>query len=147
MPKYTKEQLLAMSIEELQSMAVTMKTPNCTSSIREQLVYDIIDAQADEVSNGVEAAPRRRRITTYGQDHVYSATQTGNSERFDSARDERAAKKMVAEKARETEAEAVKALLDAGQVEEPPNVGEDVPPRLKWNKDARYVGMMFRQKR
>lgn len=107
MPKYTKEQLLAMSIEELQAMASAMKTPNYTSSIREQLVYDIIDAQADEVSNGVEAAPRRRRITTYGQDHVYSATQTGNSERFDSARDERAAKRMVAAKARETEAEAV----------------------------------------
>ena len=53
MPKYTKEQLLAMSIEELQAMASAMKTPNYTSSIREQLVYDIIDAQADEVSNGV----------------------------------------------------------------------------------------------
>lgn len=147
MPKYTKEQLLAMSIEELQSMAVTMKTPNCTSSIREQLVYDIIDAQADEVSNGVEAAPRRRRITTYGQDHVYSATQTGNSERFDSARDERAAKKMVAEKARETEAEAVKALLDAGQVEEPPKRRRGRPTKAEVEQRRAYEEMMFRQKR
>lgn len=147
MPKYTKEQLLAMSIEELQSMAVTMKTPNCTSSIREQLVYDIIDAQADEVSNGVEAAPRRRRITTYGQDHVYSATQTGNSERFDSARDERAAKKMVAEKARETEAEAVKALLDAGQVEEPPKRRRGRPTKAEVEQRRAYEEMMFRQKK
>ena len=147
MPKYTKEQLLAMPIEELQSMAVTMKTPNCTSSIREQLVYDIIDAQADEVSNGVEAAPRRRRITTYGQDHVYSATQTGNSERFDSARDERAAKKMVAEKARETEAEAVKALLDAGQVEEPPKRRRGRPPKAEVEQRRAYEEMMFRQKK
>lgn len=147
MPKYTKEQLLAMSIEELQSMAVTMKTPNCTSSIREQLVYDIIDAQADEVSNGVEAAPRRRRITTYGQDHVYSATQTGNSERFDSARDERAAKKMVAEKARETEAEAVKALLDAGQMEEPPKRRRGRPTKAEVEQRRAYEEMMFRQKK
>ena len=147
MPKYTKEQLLAMPIEELQSMAVTMKTPNCTSSIREQLVYDIIDAQADEVSNGVEAAPRRRRITTYGQDHVYSATQTGNSERFDSARDERAAKKMVAEKARETEAEAVKALLDAGQMEEPPKRRRGRPTKAEVEQRRAYEEMMFRQKK
>lgn len=147
MPKYTKEQLLAMPIEELQSMAVTMKTPNCTGSIREQLVYDIIDAQADEVSNGVEAAPRRRRITTYGQDHVYSATQTGNSERFDSARDERAAKKMVAEKARETEAEAVKALLDAGQVEEPPKRRRGRPTKAEVEQRRAYEEMMFRQKK
>ena len=147
MPKYTKEQLLAMSIEELQSMAVTMKTPNCTSSIREQLVYDIIDAQADEVSNVVEAAPRRRRITTYGQDHVYSATQTGNSERFDSARDERAAKKMVAAKARETEAEAVKALLDVGQVEEPPKRRRGRPTKAEVEQRRAYEEMMFRQKK
>ena len=147
MPKYTKEQLLAMPIEELQSMAATMKTPNCTSSIREQLVYDIIDAQADEVSNVVEAAPRRRRITTYGQDHVYSATQTGNSERFDSARDERAAKKMVAAKARETEAEAVKDLLDVGQVEEPPKRRRGRPTKAEVEQRRAYEEMMFRQKK
>ena len=120
MPKYTKEQLLAMSVEELQSMATAMSTPNHTSSIREQLVYDIIDAQADEVGSVVEAAPKRKRINSYGQDHVYSASQAGNSERFDSVKDERAAKKMVAAKARESEAEAVKALVDADQFSEPP---------------------------
>lgn len=120
MPKYTKEQLLAMTVEELQSMATAMSTPNHTSSIREQLVYDIIDAQADEVGSVVEAAPKRKRINSYGQDHVYSASQAGNSERFDSVKDERAAKKMVAAKARESEAEAVKALVDADQVAEPP---------------------------
>ena len=146
MPKYTKEQLLAMSIEELQAMASAMKTPNYTSSIREQLVYDIIDAQADEVSNGVEAAPRRRRITTYGQDHVCSATQTGNSERFDSARDERAAKRMVAAKARETEAEAVQALLAADHVEEPPKRKRGRPTKAEGEQRRAYEEMMFRQK-
>ncbi len=146
MPKYTKEQLLAMSVEELQSMATAMSTPNHTSSIREQLVYDIIDAQADEVGSVVEAAPKRKRINSYGQDHVYSASQAGNSERFDSVKDERAAKKMVAAKARESEAEAVKALVDADQVAEPPKRRRGRPTKAEVEHRKAYEEMVFRQK-
>ncbi len=146
MPKYTKEQLLAMSVEELQSMASAMSTPNHTSSIREQLVYDIIDAQADEVGSVVEAAPKRKRINSYGQDHVYSASQAGNSERFDSVKDERAAKKMVAAKARESEAEAVKALVDADQVAEPPKRRRGRPTKAEVEHRKAYEEMVFRQK-
>ena len=146
MPKYTKEQLLAMSVEELQSMATAMSTPNHTSSIREQLVYDIIDAQADEVGSVVEAAPKRKRINSYAQDHVYSASQAGNSERFDSVKDERAAKKMVAAKARESEAEAVKALVDADQVAEPPKRKRGRPTKAEVESRRAYEEMIFRQK-
>lgn len=146
MPKYTKEQLLAMSVEELQSMATAMSTPNHTSSIREQLVYDIIDAQADEVGSVVEAAPKRKRINSYAQDHVYSASQAGNSERFDSVKDERAAKKMVAAKARESEAEAVKALVDADQVAEPPKRRRGRPTKAEVEHRKAYEEMVFRQK-
>ena len=146
MPKYTKEQLLAMSVEELQSMATAMSTPNHTSSIREQLVYDIIDAQADEVGSVVEAAPKRKRINSYGQDHVYSASQAGNSERFDSVKDERAAKKMVAAKARESEAEAVKVLVDADQVAEPPKRRRGRPTKAEVEHRKAYEEMVFRQK-
>ena len=146
MPKYTKEQLLAMSVEELQSMATAMSTPNHTSRIREQLVYDIIDAQADEVGSVVEAAPKRKRINSYGQDHVYSASQAGNSERFDSVKDERAAKKMVAAKARESEAEAVKALVDADQVAEPPKRRRGRPTKAEVEHRKAYEEMVFRQK-
>ena len=146
MPKYTKEQLLAMSVEELQSMATAMSTPNHTSSIREQLVYDIIDAQADEVGSVVEAAPKRKRINSYAQDHVYSASQAGNSERFDSVKDERAAKKMVAAKARESEAEAVKALVDADQVAEPPKRKRGRPTKAEVEHRKAYEEMVFRQK-
>ena len=146
MPKYTKEQLLAMSVEELQSMATAMSTPNHTSSIREQLVYDIIDAQADEVGSVVEAAPKRKRINSYGQDHVYSASQAGNSERFDSVKDERAAKKMIAAKARESEAEAVKALVDADQVAEPPKRRRGRPTKAEVEHRKAYEEMVFRQK-
>lgn len=146
MPQYTKEQLLAMSIGQLQEMAVSMKTPNCTSSIREQLVYDIIDAQADEVRNDFEAAPKRKRITNNGQNHVYSANQMGNSERFDSPKDERAAKKMVAAKARETEAEAVQALLAADQIPEPPKRKRGRPTKAEVEQRRAYEELVFRQK-
>ena len=135
-----------MSVEELQSMATAMSTPNHTSSIREQLVYDIIDAQADEVGSVVEAAPKRKRINSYGQDHVYSASQAGNSERFDSVKDERAAKKMVAAKARESEAEAVKALVDADQVAEPPKRRRGRPTKAEVEHRKAYEEMVFRQK-
>ena len=135
-----------MSVEELQSMATAMKTPNHTSSIREQLVYDIIDAQADKVGSGVEVAPKRKRITSYAQDHVYSASQAGNSERFDSVKDERAAKRMVAAKVRETEAEATKALVDADQLTEPPKRRRGRPTKAEVEHRRVYEEMVFRQK-
>lgn len=135
-----------MTVEELQSMATAMKTPNHTSSIREQLVYDIIDAQADKVGSDVEVAPKRKRITSYAQDHVYSASQAGNSERFDSVKDERAAKRMVAAKVRETEAEATKALVDADQLTEPPKRRRGRPTKAEVEHRRAYEEMVFRQK-
>ena len=135
-----------MTVEELQSMATAMKTPNHTSSVREQLVYDIIDAQADKVGSDVEVAPKRKRITSYAQDHVYSASQAGNSERFDSVKDERAAKRMVAAKVRETEAEATKALVDADQLIEPPKRRRGRPTKAEVEHRKAYEEMVFRQK-
>ena len=135
-----------MTVEELQSMATAMKTPNHTSSVREQLVYDIIDAQADKVGSDVEVAPKRKRITSYAQDHVYSASQAGNSERFDSVKDERAAKRMVAAKVRETEAEATKALVDADQLTEPPKRRRGRPTKAEVEHRRAYEEMVFRQK-
>ena len=135
-----------MAVEELQSMATAMKTPNHTSSVREQLVYDIIDAQADKVGSDVEVAPKRKRITSYAQDHVYSASQAGNSERFDSVKDERAAKRMVAAKVRETEAEATKALVDADQLTEPPKRRRGRPTKAEVEHRRAYEEMVFRQK-
>lgn len=134
-----------MSIEELKAMATTMKTPNCTSNIREQLVYDIIDAQADEVRNDYEVAPKRRRISSYNQDHVYSANQSGSSERFDSAKDERAAKRMVAAKARETEAAVTQALLDADQIIEPPKRRRGRPTKAEVEERRQYEELLYKQ--
>ena len=111
MPQHTKEQLLAMSVEELKAIAVELKTPNSYSDVKAQLVYDILDRQAEMTAGTVGTAPKRRRIVAAPHDHVYSATQAGDSERFDSARDERAAKRQIAEKARVEAAAAAEALV------------------------------------
>ena len=116
MPQHTKEKLLSMSVDELKAIAVEMKTPNSYSDVKAQLVYDILDKQAEMSTVDSDAAPKRRRIASAPHDHVYSATQAGESERFDSARDERAAKKQIAEKARVEAAAAAEALVGAGEV-------------------------------
>ncbi len=105
-----------MSVDELKAIAVEMKTPNSYSDVKAQLVYDILDKQAEMSTVDSDAAPKRRRIASAPHDHVYSATQAGESERFDSARDERAAKKQIAEKARVEAAAAAEALVGAGEV-------------------------------
>lgn len=57
---YTKEQLLAMSREELNAIAAGMRSVS-TSADTETLVYDILDAQAMQMSaGGDDAAPRHR---------------------------------------------------------------------------------------
>ena len=100
-----------MSVEELKAIAVELKTPNSYSDVKAQLVYDILDRQAEMTAGTVGTAPKRRRIVAAPHDHVYSATQAGDSERFDSARDERAAKRQIAEKARVEAAAAAEALV------------------------------------
>ena len=116
MPQHTKEQLLAMSVDELKAIAVELKTPNSYSDVKAQLVYDILDRQAEMTAGTVEPAPKRRRIIAAPHDHVYSATQAGESERFDSTRDERAAKRQIAEKARVEAAAAAEALVGQEEV-------------------------------
>ena len=118
--KYTKEQLLEKDENELRAIASAMKLPERSRELREDFIYDILDAQAEELqSSEPEAAPRRRRIIK-SLDHVYSATKTGESERFDSAREERAAKRAVAAKAKEADAVATQALLGIDELPEPP---------------------------
>ena len=105
-----------MSVDELKAIAVELKTPNSYSDVKAQLVYDILDRQAEMTAGTVEPAPKRRRIIAAPHDHVYSATQAGESERFDSTRDERAAKRQIAEKARVEAAAAAEALVGQEEV-------------------------------
>lgn len=118
--KYTKEQLLAADEAQLRDIATLLNLP-AQALVREDLIYAILDAQAVALSaSDAPEAPKRRRITVKTPDHVYSATQSGRSERFDSAKDERAAKRAVAAKAKEADALATQALLAADGQEELP---------------------------
>lgn len=109
--KYTKEQLLEKDVQELQTIIREMKLSREDDETKEKLVYKILDAQAEVLSAESEVAPKRRRIVAKAPDHVYSATQTGNSERFDTPKEERAAKRLVAAKAKAADAMATQALL------------------------------------
>ena len=65
MPLFTKDQLLAKDIEDLRAVAQALGSPHKDSNIKEELVYDILDAQAEIKS--VEAqkqqnSGRRARI-------------------------------------------------------------------------------------
>ena len=145
MPQYTKEQLLAKSVEELKNIATELNTPNSYSNVREQLVYDILDRQAEMTGEDLETAPKRKRIVQKQQNHVYSATQEGESERFDSPKEERQAKRMIAAKAREEEAAAVRALLDAGQVPELPKRKRGRPSKAEIEARKQFEEQVARQ--
>ena len=93
MPQHTKEQLLSMSVDELKAIAVEMKTPNSYSDVKAQLVYDILDKQAEMSTTDSDAAPKRRRIASAPHDHVYSATRAFSAICFFAARSSRALSK------------------------------------------------------
>lgn len=115
--KYTKEQLLEKDVQELQSIIREMKISQVDNETKEELVYKILDAQAEVLSIESEPTPKRKRIVSKAPDHVYSATQSGSSERFDSPKEERAAKRMMAAKAKVADAVATQALLGAEGLE------------------------------
>ena len=84
MPLFTKEQLLNKDDADLRNIAESLNTPHKASSSRDELIYDILDAQA-ELSAEQKTAPaakKRTRILKKDVDHIYSASQ-GQSERFE----------------------------------------------------------------
>lgn len=86
MPLFTKEQLLNKDEVELRSIAESMDTPHKTSSDKNDLIYDILDAQA-EISaeqQTTQPAKKRTRIVKKDVDHIYSASK-GQSERYEKA--------------------------------------------------------------
>ena len=86
MPLYTKEQLLNKDEVELREIAESMDTPNKSSSFKDDLVYDILDAQAEMSAEQQSTQPvkKRTRIAKKDVDHIYSASK-GQSERFEKA--------------------------------------------------------------
>ena len=62
MPLFTKEQLLNKDIEELRSVATALGTKHKDSNDKEDLVYDILDVQAEIKSaemNRMESTGRK----------------------------------------------------------------------------------------
>ncbi len=85
MPLFTKELLMSKDESELRSIAESLNTAHKSSPIKEELVYDILDAQAEQSAEMSTASPKRRtRISKKEADHVYSASK-GESERFEKA--------------------------------------------------------------
>ena len=121
--QYTKEQLLGKDENELRNIAAEMNLPERSRTTKDDFIYDILDAQAEAATaptSVAETAPRRRRIAVKTSDHVYSASTSGESERFENSREERAAKRAVVAKAKEADALATQTLLDLGGLVQPP---------------------------
>ena len=121
--QYTKEQLLGKDENELRNIAAEMNLPERSRTTKDDFIYDILDAQAEAATaptSAAETTPRRRRIAVKTSDHVYSASTSGESERFENSREERAAKRAVVAKAKEADALATQTLLDLGGLVEPP---------------------------
>ncbi|MBO5133809.1 MAG: transcription termination factor Rho [Bacteroidaceae bacterium] len=77
MPLFTKEQLISKDENELRQIANSLKTPHKNSSVKEELVYDILDAQAEKTAEQASSAPKRRaRISKKEADHVCSVSET-----------------------------------------------------------------------
>ena len=77
MALYTKDLLTRKSVEELQAIADSMGTAKKDSQNKEELIYDILDAQAER-SAEQDSAPvtkRRSRIVKKDVDHIYSSTE------------------------------------------------------------------------
>lgn len=117
---FTKEQLLMMDDATLREIAVMANPSTVHLADRDSLIYAILDAQAESLSTASEKPHRRPRITKRSSDHVYLATKTGESERFDTAKEERALKRTLAAKERAAELEATQALLGVEGGTEPP---------------------------
>ncbi len=111
MPLFTKGQLINKDETQLREIAQALNTPNQNSTDKDVLIYDILDAQAEQSAEQNTAAPRRRtRIAKKDADHVYSASK-GVSERFEKAPEPKIEETKAAEPEKEepqaTEPEAV----------------------------------------
>lgn len=82
----TKDQLQGKDEDELRSIAENMGITNTVIKEKDQLIYDILDAQAELKSTENKETPavagRRTRIVKKEVDHIYSANKD-HSERFE----------------------------------------------------------------
>lgn len=90
MTNFTKEQLTDKNDAELLAIAEEMKIADVVNRSREEIIYDILDAQAVQLSTPAEpiSGKRRTRIVKRNEaDHVFSTNlspKTKNEEEVDS---------------------------------------------------------------
>ena len=81
MPLFTKEQLISKDENELRQIANSLKTPHKNSSVKEELIYDILDAQAEKTAEQASSTPKRRaRISKKEADHICSVSETASED-------------------------------------------------------------------
>ena len=75
MTNFTKEQLIEMNDADLLAIAEEMKISDVVNRSREEIIYDILDAQAVQHSTAAESTPAKRRtriVKRNEADHVFS---------------------------------------------------------------------------
>lgn len=137
MPLFTKEQLLNKDIEELRSVATALGTKHKDSNDKEDLVYDILDVQAEIKSaemNRMESTGRKPRVATSRS--KTSASKTAKPTSDASPSDAKLGRKRIGTSrvSKEENAEAENALITSAPVGSIP--ASDVTDQLAQTKSA-----------
>lgn len=106
MALFTKEQLVNKDENELREIANALQTPHTNTSIKEELIYDILDAQAEKSAEQTATTPKRRtRITKKSADHICSISESNTNTIVEAAPETAPAKKKRGRPAKSEKAE------------------------------------------
>ena len=102
MTNLTKEQLLEKDEAGLQDIAQQLNVKDIEGKSKENLIYDILDAQAEQTAGNETPVKRRTRIVKRNEaDHIFSTNLTPAKSAESEAEEAAPAKKQTPEKADE----------------------------------------------
>ena len=102
MTNLTKEQLLEKDEAGLQDIAQQLNVKDIEGKSKENLIYDILDAQAEQTAGNETPVKRRTRIVKRNEaDHIFSTNLTPAKSAESDAEEAASAKKQTSEKADE----------------------------------------------
>ena len=102
MTNLTKEQLLEKDEAGLQDIAQQLNVKDIEGKSKEYLIYDILDAQAEQTAGNETPVKRRTRIVKRNEaDHIFSTNLTPAKSAESDAEEAASAKKQTSEKADE----------------------------------------------
>mgnify|MGYP004540440153 CR=1 FL=1 len=100
MTNLTKEQLLEKDEAGLQDIAQQLNVKDIEGKSKENLIYDILDAQAEQTADNETPVKRRTRIVKRNEaDHIFSTNLTPAKSAESDAEEAASAKKQTSEKA------------------------------------------------